>query len=78
MWHLNEICVGGATRFARCEVTLTAWKIRCARDKSLSRIGGVRNRKRDCRLSGWALNNVTKRDGRRICGVEAEGNRWGG
>lgn len=75
MWQLNEICVSGVTRSARCKLMLTAWETRCARDKSLGRTGGICSRKRDRRLSGWALNNVTKGNGGGVGGVETEGNR---
>ena len=78
MWHLNEIRVSGATRFTRRKVTLTVWEIWCVRDKGLGRSGCVCSRKRDCRLGGWALNNITEGDSCWVGGVETEGNRRGG
>jgi len=62
----------------RCKVTLTAWEIRCARDKSLGCSGRVCSRERDCCLSSWTLNDITKGNGCGIGGVEAKGNGWGG
>lgn len=75
MWQLNEICVSSVIRSTRCKVMLTVWETRCARDKCLGRTGGICSRKRDRRLSGRALNNVTKGNGGGVGGVEAERNR---